>query len=237
MLRSLLVSRDEKTVHIVGRVFKDLEVEFEHCSEAAIAFQILAKHRYDAVVLDDQIEDAPAILERVLELSTCNKAVRIILAEPVAAMHAVFKTGTQVILYKPLSADRVRHGLRAVRNLMARERRRGFGRVATAIAARVRHRKGSPIKVSIADLSESGAAIQCPTGHLPYAGNLQVDFALPGDSERIQLTADLVWQNNQGDAGLRFLDMASYARKKLARWLKDELRENGGRSAAARAGE
>jgi ActR/RegA family two-component response regulator len=236
MLRSLLVSRDEKTVHTVGRVFKDLEVEFEHCSDGDIALEILAKHRYDAVVLDDQIEEAAGLLERVLKLSTCNKAVRIILAEPVAAMHAVFKTGTQVILYKPLSADRVRHGLRAVRNLMARERRRGSGRVATAIAARVRHRKESAVQVSIADLSESGAAIQCPK-HLPYSGKLQVDFALPGDSDRIQLTAELVWQNNQGAAGLRFLDMASHARKKLTRWLKDELREKGERTVAARAGE
>src|SRR5229473_3376516 len=195
MLRSLLVSRDEKTVHIVGRVFKDLEVEFEHCSEAAIAFQILAKHRYDAVVLDDQIEDAPAILERVLELSTCNKAVRIILAEPVAAMHAVFKTGTQVILYKPLTADRVRHGLRAVRNLMARERRRGYGRVSTAIEARLRPGKGPTAQVSIVDLSDSGAAIQCKNGHLQYSGSLNMDFALPGDSDRIQVTTELVWQN------------------------------------------
>ena len=88
MLRSLLVSRDEKTVHTVGRVFKDLEVQFEHCSESGIALEQLAKYRYDAVVLDDQIEDAAGILEKVLALSTCNKAVRIILAEPVAAMHA-----------------------------------------------------------------------------------------------------------------------------------------------------
>jgi DNA-binding response OmpR family regulator len=172
MLRSLLVSSDEKTVHTVGRVFKDLDVQFEHCSEPAVALEILAKHRYDAVVLDDQIEDAAGLLEKVLALSTCNKAVRIILAEPVAAMHAVFKTGTQVILYKPLSLDRVRHGLRAVRNLMARERRRGSGRVPTTIPARVRHRKESAVQVSIADLSESGAAIQCPNGHLPYSGNL-----------------------------------------------------------------
>jgi ActR/RegA family two-component response regulator len=237
MLRSLLVSHDEKTVHTVGRVFKDLEVEFEHCSDAGVALEILAKHRYDAVVLDDQIDDASGLLERVLQLPTCNKAVRIFLAEPVAEMHAVFKTGTQVILYKPLSPDRVRHGLRAVRNLMARERRRGSGRVPTTIGARIRHRKGSAIQVSIADLSDSGAAIQCPNGPLPYSGSLQLDFALPGDSDRIQLTAELVWQNNEGAGGIRFLDMASHARKKLGRWLKEELAEKGGRTTAARAGE
>lgn len=237
MLRSLLVSRDEKTVHTVGRVFKDLEVEFEHCSDAVAALEQLAKHRYDAVVLDDQIDDAAGTLEKVLALPTCNKAVRIILAEPIAAMHAVFKTGTQVILYKPLSADRVRHGLRAVRNLMARERRRGFGRVPTTITARARHRKGSAIQVSIADLSDSGAAIQTKSGHLPYSGSLQLDFALPGDPDRIQVTAEVVWQNSKGAAGVRFLDMASHARKKLGRWLKEELAENGGQALAARAGE
>jgi ActR/RegA family two-component response regulator len=237
MLRSLLVSRDDKTVHTVGRVFKDLEVEFEHCSEPGVALEILSQHRYDAVVLDDQIDDAAGLLEKVLQLNTCNKAVRIILAEPVAAMHAIFKTGTQVILYKPLSPDRVRHGLRAVRNLMARERRRGSGRVATTIPARVRHRKGSALPVSISDLSDSGAAIQCPSGELPYAGSLQLDFALPNDSDRIQVTAELVWQNNQGGGGIRFLDMASQARKKLGRWLKEELAEKGEQKIAARAGE
>jgi hypothetical protein len=109
--------------------------------------------------------------------------------------------------------------------------------VATTIAARVRHRKGSAVQVSISDLSDSGAAIQCPTGHLPYSGSLQVDFALPGDSDRLQVTAELVWQNNQGAGGIRFLDMASQARKKLGRWLKEELAEKGEQKLAARAGE
>ena len=222
MLRSLLVSRDDKTAHIIGRVFKDLEVEFEHCSEASIALEKLTKGRYDAIVLDDQIEEAVAILEKVILLPSCNKAVRIVLAEPVVAMHAVFKTGTQVILYKPLSAERVRHGLRAVRNLMARDRRRASTRVPTMLPARIRHGKGAGIPVFIADISDSGAAIHCSGGGLPYSGNLHVDFLLPGDSDHVHVTAELVWQNNGGGAGIRFLDMASYARKKLARWIKEE---------------
>jgi hypothetical protein len=236
MLRSLLVTRDEKTVHIVGRVFKDLEVQFEHYDEASIALEKLAKGRYDAIVLDDQIEESVAILERVLAHRSSSKAVRIVLAEPAAAMHAVFKTGTQVILYKPLSLERVRHGLRAVRNLMGRDRRRGSSRVATTLTARVRHGKGAGTQVFIADISDSGAAIHCGDGDLPYSGNLHLDFALPGDPDRIHVTAELVWQNNGGAAGVRFLDMASYARKKLAYWLKEEIAEKGAKSIATRAG-
>src|SRR6266705_3503376 len=172
MLRSLLVSRDEKTAHVIGRVFKDLEVAFEHLAEAGLAIETLTKSRYDAIVLDDQVEEAPTILEKVILLPSCNKAVRIVLAEPVAAMHAVFKTSTQVILYKPLSAERVRHGLRAVRNLMARDRRRASTRVSTMLPARIRHGREAGLQVFIADISESGAAIHCSGGQLPYTGNL-----------------------------------------------------------------
>src|SRR6266851_2097966 len=214
MLRSLLVSRDDKTVHIVRRVFRDLEVEFEHCSEASIALETLPKKRYDAIVLDDQIEEAAAILERVIVLPSCSKAVRIVLAEPVAAVHAVFKTSTQVILYKPLSMERVRHGLRAVRNLMARDRRRGVKRVTTMLPAKLNYGKISIRRVLIADLSDSGAAIHCETGDLPTCGNLNLEFTLPEDSESLRATAELVWQDSDGAAGVRFLDMALYARKR-----------------------
>src|SRR2546428_7383183 len=137
MLRSLLLSGDDNTVRIVRRGFKDLEVALEHFAESNAALLHLTKNRYDAIVVDDQIEEAHIVVEQLIALPACNKSVRIVLAEPVATMHAVFKTGTQVILYKPLSPERVRQGLRAVRNLMGRDRRRGDTRVSTLLQARV----------------------------------------------------------------------------------------------------
>src|SRR5258708_26111328 len=143
MVGRVVGRREDKTGTIIGRVFKDLEVEFEHCSEVTVALVNLTRQRYDAIVLDDHIEEAAALLEKLILLPSCNKAVRIVLAEPVTAMHAVFKTGTQVILYKPLSAERVSHGLRAVRNLMARDRRLRATRGSTMLSG-----LGSPRQAS-----------------------------------------------------------------------------------------
>lgn len=236
MLRSLLLSRDEGTVRIIARCFKDLEVELEHLSETQAAVGKAAEVRYDAIVVDDEVEDARQLLERVMELASCSKAVRIALADPSAKMDSIFKTGTQVILYKPLSAERVRHGLRAVRNLMARERRRGAKRVNTMISARMsaRQSRGTGKQVLIADLSESGAAIHFEAGDLPVSTAVNLDFALPGSPDRIHATAELVWQDNEGVAGLRFLDMPSYARKHLSEWLKENAKSS--RALANRAG-
>jgi PilZ domain-containing protein len=238
MLRSLLLSRDEGTIRIIARSFKDLEVELEHCSAVKTAVQKSADARYDAIVVDDEIEDARLLLERVMEFPSCNKAVRIALAEPSAKMDAVFKTGTQIIIYKPLSTERVRHGLRAVRNLMARERRRGAKRVHTMIAARMspRNSRGTNKQVLIADLSESGAAIHFEAGDLPASTILNLDFALPGSPDRVHATAELVWQDNGGAAGLRFLDMPSYARKQLAEWLRENSKGTNSAALANRAG-
>jgi c-di-GMP-binding flagellar brake protein YcgR len=236
MLRSLLLTHDENTVRIVARGFKDLEVELQHFSDDAAAISHASKHRYDAVLVDDQLAGAHTILERLIQLPGSSKSVRIVLAEPSAAMHAVFKTGTQVIIYKPLSPERVRQGLRAVRNLMGRDRRRSSRRVRTMMPVRVspRQARGAYKQMLLADLSDSGAAVHSETGDLPVSGTLNMEFALPGTADLIHATAELVWQDDEGAAGVRFLDMPSYARKQLMRWLKAQPVEKAAAAHGAR---
>jgi c-di-GMP-binding flagellar brake protein YcgR len=233
MLRSLLLTDDNNTVRIVTRNFKDLEVELEHFSELSAALTNLPKNRYDAIVVDDCIDEAHRVIEKALDLPSCSKSVRIALADPGAPLNAIFKTGTQVILYKPLSNERVRHGLRAVRNLMARDRRRGSKRIPIVVSARIspRHARNAAKQVLIADLSDAGAAIHFESQDMPMSGTLNLEFALPGNPDRIHSLAEIVWRDNEGNAGLRFIDMPSFARKQLCQWLKDNAEKEANASA------
>ena len=236
MLHSLLLSSDRDTVRVVSRVFKDLEVDMDHCEETFAALSQAIEHHYDAIIVDDSIDEPHVALQKLIELPSCNSSVRIVLADPATPLHPVFRASTQVVIYKPLSPDRVRHGLRAVRNLMTRERRRGNGRVSTTLTARMStsHSRGTGKQIIITDLSETGAAIRCDLDQLPASGGVNVDFSLPNEPELIHATAELVWQDNKERAGIRFLDMPSQARKQLARWIKEH--PAGKRSIAARAG-
>jgi PilZ domain-containing protein len=222
MLRSLLLSNDRDTVRVFERVFRDLEVEMDHSGETVSALSQAIEHHYDGIIIDDGIEDAHIALQKLTELPSCSTSVRIVLADPEAILHSAFRT-TQVVIYKPLSSDRVRHGLRAVRNLMTRERRRGNSRVTTTLAAKMSpaHARGPGKKILITDLSETGAAIRCDLDHLPASGGVNLDFTLPNEPESIHATAELVWQDNKERAGLRFRDMPSHARKLLAKWIKE----------------
>ncbi|MBV9181222.1 MAG: PilZ domain-containing protein [Acidobacteria bacterium] len=234
MLRSLLLSRDEGTVRLITRIFKDLDVEAQHFAESSEAIAKISNSRFDAIVVDDQVDDAHLVLEKAIEFPSCSKSVRIALAQPDVKMNAIFRTGTQVILYKPLSLERVRHGLRAVRNLMARDRRRGGERVQTMLPAKMTPRRGTSKDIVIVDLSDSGAAINLENGDLRATGSVGLDFVLPGNPERIHCTAELVWQDNQGNAGMRFVDMATFGRKQLCEWLKENAKNT--KAAASRAG-
>jgi len=234
MLRSLLLSRDESTARMIARGFKDLEVDLEHCSEYDNFLMRALETPYDAIVVDDDFEEAQAALVEIHGYTTCSKSVRIVLAEHKIAMPAIFKTGSQIVLYKPLSSERVRQGLRAVRNLMARERRRGTRRVAAMVPARIsaRHARLSVVQVLLADVNEFGAAIRFERGDLPVTNALNLDFALPGSSNRINCLAELVWQDFQGSGGLRFLDMPALARQQLIEWLR---KQKSARNSAAHA--
>jgi ActR/RegA family two-component response regulator len=236
MLRSLLLSHDETTARMIARGFKDLDVELEHCAESDEFLSRALETRYDAIVVDDQVEEAHLALSKIANLPNCGKAVRIVLAEHKASMPSIFKTGSQIVLYKPLSSERVRQGLRAVRNLMARERRRGTKRVLAMVPARIgpRHARLSSISVLLADLSDSGAAIRYEKGDLPVANTLSLEFTLPGTANRIHCIAELVWQDYHGTGGVRFVDMPSIARQQLADWLS-ESQKPGRKAASAKA--
>ena len=239
MLRSLLLSNDRDTVRVFSRVFKDLEVEMDHCAETESALSQAVEYHYDGIIIDDSMEEPHVALQKLIELPSCNTSVRIVLADPAAVLHSVFRTSTQVVIYKPLSPDRVRHGLRAVRNLMTRERRRGNARVTTTLPAKMSpsHARGPGKQITITDLSETGAAIRCNLDHLPASGGVNLDFSLPTEPELIHATAELVWQDNKERAGLRFLDMPSHARKQLAKWIKEHpAGEHHAISFSARAG-
>lgn len=235
MLRSLLLSRDQSTARMIARGFKDLEVELEHCSEPEQFLLRALETRFDAIIVD-HFDEAHAALEQVLGFASCSRAVRIVLAEHQATVPSVFKTGSQIVLYKPLSAERVRQGLRAVRNLMSRERRAGGKRVPAMVPARVspRHSRVSAVQVLLADISDCGAAIRYENGDLPVSNTVNLEFALPGEPDRIHCVAELVWQDFQGSGGLRFVDMPSLARQHLAEWLKHSQKHDAEKAASAR---
>jgi CheY-like chemotaxis protein len=219
MLRAMLLCADASAVQTVTRVFKDLGVEVETTASLAAAIDQITTHKFDAIMVDDQVEGSSLVLESSRQLATCRKSVRIVLADTPTSIGSAFQTGTQIVLYKPLSPERVRHGLRAVRNLMAQERRRGSKRVQVEIAAKLNYGRGRNIAVIVEDLSDSGAAVRSGS-RLAGAQQFTFECSLPDASELLKAKAEFVWRDEGGMCGIHFTDMSASSRKALLEWIK-----------------
>jgi hypothetical protein len=216
----MLLCTNRSAVQTVTRVFKDLEVEVETSANLAAAIDQITAHKFDAIMVDDEVEGSTLVLENSRKLATCQKSVRIVLADtPGSAL----RTGTQIVIYKPLTPERVRHGLRAVRNLMAQERRRGSKRVEVKIAAKLNYGRGQNIAVTVEDLSDSGAAVRSGS-RLPVAEHFIFECSLPDASEVLRAKAEFVWRDAGGMCGIRFSDMSASSRKALLEWIKTRTR-------------
>jgi PilZ domain-containing protein len=183
-----------------------LGVELQHCSTAKTALEKFTLHRFHGVIVDDQDGPSAALLLRDIQASASGKKSLIIaLAKTDAALDAVFGAGTHLVIYKPLTHDRLRNGLRAIRTLMGRRQQRGSDRVKVDLTAslRVNETEDSPVK--ILDISSGGAAlsIQRP---LPAVRTLKLSFALPGEKSTITTAAELVWRDVRGNLGIEFVN-------------------------------
>lgn len=142
LLRSLLLCHDHATVQLISRGFKEFSVDVEACSAPEEALHKFTNQRFDAVVIDDSDHAAATQLIDKLKLVPAFKnSTTIVLVDPKTALGVAFNTGSNLAIYKPLTADRLRKSLRAMHNLIGRSRQRKFDRIAVKLPARIRWTK------------------------------------------------------------------------------------------------
>jgi DNA-binding response OmpR family regulator len=142
------------------RACRDVGVELHHCTTAKTALEKFTLERFHGVIVDDQEGSSAASLLRDIQASASGrKSLIIALAKRDAALDAVFAAGTHLVIYKPLTQDRLRNGLRAVRTLMGRRRQRMSPRVKVDITANLTVNGTEDLPVNILDISPGGAAL------------------------------------------------------------------------------
>jgi CheY-like chemotaxis protein len=227
MPRSLLISADEEAVKVLTRLLRDLKIEVDHSPDPHLAVERLARQRFDAVIVDaEDHAGAALVLKAVQEASSIKRGLLVVLAPNQNAVNRGFTVGAHLALYKPITVERVALGMKAIRNLISRERRRGNDRVAVNIPASLGELAPNGVPVTIVDLSGGGAAIRGDR-HLPSSGLFTLHCLLPETTTPIMFTAEVVWQDAQNRSGIRFVNVALASRQILDQWLKKAPRSQG----------
>jgi CheY-like chemotaxis protein len=217
-LKSLVVCADDATNRTLREILEAIGLSVEICTSAGEVPARLAAQRYDSILLDcDHEAEAFEVLRQARASDRNATSLAIAIASPRSNVRQMFSLGINFVLYKPLSEERAWSSLRAARSLMQREKRRSR-RVAVHAGITLDYANVENVPATLLDLSEEGSAVQSEK-KLPPDCRVYFQFALPGHTSVIRLSAEVAWQDATGRVGVRFVNVPTSSRRVLRNWL------------------
>lgn len=216
-LQALLVSSDDSAADVLGRVLSGFGVATDRSSDPETALARIQQQKFDALIVDF---DDPSVAERVLrEARNLGPGpLSVALVADTGKVRQILSEGAHFALYKPISEEVARAGLRAAAALLTRERRRAF-RVPVQAPVEITLPDSRKVDGILLDLSETGMDVL--TAEAQMAGSLMAfRFQLPDGAVEFDAHGQVVWANANGQTGVHFIDVAEPVKEKLRQWLK-----------------
>lgn len=216
-LQALLVSIDDSAADVLGRVLPTLGMAMDRSSEPETTIARIQQQRFDALIVDfDDPKMAEDVLQQAQKVGSAPLSVALV--ADTSKVREILSGGAHFVLYKPLSDDAAKAGLRAVAALLNRERRRAF-RVPVQAPVEITLPDTRKLDGILLDLSETGMDVL--TAEPQVAGSLLAfNFQLPDGALKIEAHGQVAWANPNGQTGVHFLDVAPDVSVELKNWLQ-----------------
>jgi DNA-binding response OmpR family regulator len=223
-LDSLLITVDAALLGVLRPALEKISVDIEVCPGSKAAGEILAKRKFDAVIIDcDDLPSGFGLLKNLRQTQSNAKSVAFAVLNGKTTTQEAFQSGANFVLQKPLTPLHAARCFNAALNFMVRERRRYF-----------RHPVDMPLRISLANnqevtatatnISEGGMSIRT-LSKFAKESVAQLCFTLPGTSGPLELKGQVAWVVGTGNAGFRFVEVAPSVQLQLEKWLSDRLQE------------
>jgi len=223
-LQALLVSSDDAAAEVLGRILPALGFAMDRSSDPEATSARIQQQKFDAIIADyDDPKAANDVLALAKQLGLGSLSVALV-AEA-GKVREILNGGAQFVLYKPLSEDAVRAGLRPVAALLNRERRRAF-RVPVQAPVEITVNEGRKLDGILLDLSETGMDVL--TAEPQVAGSsLNFHLQLPDGALELDAQGRVAWANPNGQTGVHFVDLSETVLSQLRIWLKTAAASGG----------
>jgi len=216
-LQALLVSTDDQAAEVLGRVLPPFGIAMDRCSNPETTKTRIQQQKFAALIVDfDDPEGAEDVLRQAKNLGT--EPLSVALVADAAKVRDILTGGAHFVLYKPLSEEAAKAGLRPAAALLSRERRRAF-RVPVQAPVEITLPDNRKVDGILLDLSETGMEV-LTAEPLDRGVLLAFYFKLPDRALEIEARGEVAWANPNGQTGVRFLDLAEDKSAELKTWLQ-----------------
>jgi len=212
---------------VLGRVLPALGITVDRSSDPENTLARIQQQKFDAIIADfDDPKAASEALQQAKNLGSGSLSIALV-ADP-TKVRDILSGGAHFVLYKPVSEEGAKAGLRAAAALLSRERRRAF-RVPVQAPVQITLPDSRKVDGILLDLSETGMDVL--TAEAQTAGSLLAfQFQLPDGAVQLEGHGQVAWANPNGQTGVRFLDVPDEVSARLKAWLKAAAANQGSES-------
>jgi CheY-like chemotaxis protein len=224
-VRALLVSADIQTIDLLCHYMGKLTMHVDVCSDFTSATRKLCHAKYEAIVVDFKETAAALELLKKSRVMTSHKAAVVIaILNGNDEMPSAFRAGASFVLVKPIPPAVLVRTLKVSYPLMVNERRRYF-RCPVRIQVQISGGSHPDFMATSVNISELGIALtNSPT--LQVGDRVVLQLTLPGPPVSAKITAEVCWSDNEGNAGLEFVQVPAVVKEQLKSWLSGRLEES-----------
>lgn len=216
-LQALLVSSDDSAADVLGRVLSGFDIGMDRSSDPETTIERIQHQKFDALIVDfDEPKTAEDVLAEAKKMGSAPLSIALVADS--SKVRQILTSGAHFVLYKPVTEDAAKAGLRAAAALLSRERRRAF-RVPVQAAVGITLPDTRKVEGILLDLSETGMDVLTAEPQAA-ATLLAFHFKLPDGSVEVEGHGQVAWANPNGQTGVHFLDLSEAKITELKRWLR-----------------
>jgi DNA-binding NtrC family response regulator len=223
-VRTLLVSHNADTIGFLSQQMQQLTIEVDTCRDAESAMGKLCRAKFEGILIDFELgHEAHRILEKLRGLTSHRHAISFAIVEKEADAAAAFRAHANFTLKRPFSASSVVRTFRASYPMMFREKRRYY-RYPITVRTYIKYEDGPEFVAESLNISETGMAITS-SATVRVGSKIRLKLELPAMPEPVLASAEICWANENGRAGLRFIDVNPELIERLQLWLLERMSE------------
>ena len=221
-LESLLISDDATLLGVLRPTLEKIAVDVRVCADCKSASDLLAKYKFDAVIVDcDDLPGGDDLLKSIRKTRSNARSVSFAVLNGKTSTLEAFRDGANFVLQKPLTPLHATRCFNAALNFMVRERRRYF-RHPVEMPLRIILPNTPELNATSTNVSEGGMAIRL-VGKLPKDAHAKVQFSLPDSNTSLELKGEIAWVDGTGHAGFRFVEVPQSSQYQLDKWLTERM--------------
>lgn len=217
-LSSMVVSQDWQEISVLECILGSLHIGVDIESEPESAWAKLSKSKIDALIVDCDLKGTDGFLRHVQKQRNEACTLPVIIVGGSRGQHGLEDKGAVFTFEKPISVEQAVRTLSAARTLIMDGRLR-YHRQVLDLPISLTYGSKKKMQAQLVNLSRGGMGIHV-NRPVEMRGPVQILFELPGARRAVKAAGEIAWTDEQGNAGIRFVEISQRLQRDLQLWLE-----------------